>query len=59
MTGQWWAEPTASEIVWCHFPDSVDPRLKPKPALVHAVFDYDDAQFHDRMTYGHVGRHLS
>jgi len=25
MTSQWWAEPTAGEIVWCHFPDDIHP----------------------------------
>jgi hypothetical protein len=44
MTSLWWAEPTAGEIVWCHFLDRIDPR--PKPALVLAVFDDDDPQFH-------------
>jgi hypothetical protein len=57
MMSQWWAEPTAGEIVWCHFPDSTDPR--PKQALVLAVFDDDDPQFHVRLAYGYMGRHLS
>ncbi len=52
MTSRWWAEPTAGEIVWCHFPDSINPRPKPRPALVLAVFDDDDPQFHVRVAYG-------
>lgn len=52
MTGPWWAEPTAGEIVWCHFPDTVSPRPKPRPALVLAVFDDDAPQFTVRVVYG-------
>ena len=52
MTSQWWAEPTAGEIVWCHFPDDIKPRPKPRPALVLAVFDDDAPQFHVRVAYG-------
>lgn len=22
---RWWPEPTAGEIVWCHFPDNIHP----------------------------------
>ena len=29
-----WPEPTAGDIVWCHFPDHIQPRPKPRPALV-------------------------
>jgi len=36
---QWWAEPTAGDIVWCHFPDDIHPRPKPRPALILVVFD--------------------
>jgi hypothetical protein len=52
VTSQWWGEPTAGEIVWCHFPDSVNPRPKPRPALILAVFDDDAPQFHVRVAYG-------
>ena len=37
MTFRWWAEPTAGEIVWCHFPDDINPRPKPRLALILAV----------------------
>ncbi len=49
---QWWAEPTAGEIVWCHFPDDINPRPKPRPALILAVFDDDAPQFTVRVAYG-------
>lgn len=52
MTVQWWAEPTAGEIVWCHFPDHITPRPKPRPALVLAVFDDDAPEFTVRVAYG-------
>ena len=52
MTVQWWSEPTAGEIVWCHFPDNITPRPKPRPALVLAVFDDDAPEFTVRVAYG-------
>ena len=52
MTSQWWAEPTAGEIVWRHFPDDDHPRPKPRPALILAVFDDDAPQFTVRVAYG-------
>ena len=52
MNSRWWSEPTAGEIVWCHFPDRINPRPKPRPALVLAVFDDDVPQFTVRVAYG-------
>ena len=52
MTPVWWVEPTAEEIDWCHFPDNINPRPKPRPALILAVFDDDAPQFHVRVAYG-------
>ena len=49
---RWWEEPTAGEIIWCHFPDDITPRPKPRPSLVLAVFDDDAPQFHVRVAYG-------
>jgi hypothetical protein len=49
---QWWDEPTAGDIVWCHFPDGVRPRPKPRPALILVVFDDDAPQFTVRVAYG-------
>ncbi len=51
MTG-WWAEPTAGDIVWCHFPDNISPRPKPRPALILAVFDDNAPRFDVRVVYG-------
>ena len=52
MTPQWWAEPTAGDIVWCHFPYYIHPRAKPTPTLILIVFDDDAPQFTVRVTYG-------
>lgn len=52
MIFQWWREPTAGEIVWCHFPNNVNPRPKPRPALVLIVFDDDAPHFEVRVAYG-------
>lgn len=49
---KFWGEPTAGEIVWCHFPDNINPRPKPRPALIVAVFDNDAAPFTVRVAYG-------
>src|SRR5437867_2407853 len=49
---RWWPEPTAGDIVWCHFPDNIDPRPKPRPALIVVVFDDDAPQFVVRAVYG-------
>ena len=52
MMVRWWPEPTAGGIVWCHFPDHVNPRPNPRPALVLTVF-YDDApRFTVQVAYG-------
>jgi hypothetical protein len=52
VTSHWWGEPTAGDIVWCHFPDDISPKAKPRPALVLVVFDDDAPQFHVRVAYG-------
>ncbi len=49
---QWWPEPAAGDVVWCHFPDSIHPRPKPRPALILLVFDDDAPQFVVRVVYG-------
>ena len=52
MTARWWAEPTAGDIVWCHFPGDIDLRPKPRPALILAVFDDDAPEFTVRVAHG-------
>jgi hypothetical protein len=48
----WWKEPTAGEIDWCHFPDSVNPKPKPRPALILEVYDDDAPEFTVQVAYG-------
>jgi hypothetical protein len=48
----WWQEPTAGEIAWCHFPDHVSPRPKPRPALILAVYDDGAPEFAVQVAYG-------
>lgn len=52
MTTAWWGEPTAGDVVWCHFPDNIHPRPKPRPALVLEVYDDEAPQFLVRVGYG-------
>ena len=52
MSVVWWAEPTAGDIVWCHFPDDIHPRPKPRPALILSVFDDASPQFQVSVVYG-------
>lgn len=49
---RWWPESTAGDIVWCHFPDNINPRPKPGPALIFAVFDDDAPEFMVQVAYG-------
>lgn len=52
MTTAWWGEPTAGDVVWCHFPDNIHPRPKPRPALVLEVYGDEVPQFAVRVAYG-------
>lgn len=49
---RWWPEPAAGDIVWCHFPDNIHPRPKPRPALILAVFDDNAPMFVVQVAYG-------
>lgn len=49
---RWWPEPIAGDIVWCHFPDNIHPRPKPRPALILRVFDDDAPEFTVQVAYG-------
>ena len=48
----WWPEPTAGDIVWCHFPDNIHPKPKPRPALDLVVFDDTAPEFFVQLAYG-------
>lgn len=49
---RWWPEPAAGDIVWCHFPDSVHPKPKPRPALVVSVKEDGEGRLFVRVAYG-------
>lgn len=49
---KWWPEPTAGDIVWCHFPDDIHPKPKPRPALILVVYDDQEPEFFVQVAYG-------
>jgi hypothetical protein len=48
----WWPAAEAGEIVWCHFPERIEPGPKPRPALVVTVFDDQAPRWVLRVAYG-------
>jgi hypothetical protein len=49
---RWWPEPTAGDVVWCHFPDNINPKPKPRPALILSVKEDDQGWIFVRVAYG-------
>ena len=49
---RWWPQPTAGDIVWCHFPDNIHPRPKPRPALVVSTKEDDEGTIFVSVAYG-------
>lgn len=49
---RWWPEPTAGDVVWCHFPDNINPKPKPRPALIISVKEDDEGWIFVRVAYG-------
>ncbi len=49
---RWWPEPTAGEIVWCHFPDNIHPKPKPRPGLIISTKVDDEENFFVSVAYG-------
>lgn len=49
---RWWPEPVAGEIVWCHFPNSIQPKPKARPALILASKESEDGDFFAEVAYG-------
>jgi hypothetical protein len=51
---QWWKQPLAGDIVWCHFPEELQsqPAHKPRPALILEVYDDEAPQFGVQVAYG-------
>ena len=54
---RWWPSPEAGDIVWCHFPENrgIEPRLKPRPALVVKVFGDNAPQYVVLIAFGATG----
>jgi hypothetical protein len=48
----WWPEPTAGDIVWCHFPDDVHPRPRARPGLLIETREDDDGLIFVIVAYG-------
>lgn len=49
---RWWPEPTAGDIVWCHFPDDIHPKPKPRPGLIIATKEDDEGNLFVSVAYG-------
>jgi hypothetical protein len=49
---RWWLEPTAGEIAWCHFPDHIHPKPKPRPGLIISTKEDDEEQIFVTLAYG-------
>ena len=47
-----WPEPTAGEIVWCHFPDNIHPRPKPHTGLIVSTKEDDEGMIFVSVVYG-------
>ena len=47
-----WPEPTAGDIVWCHFPDNIHPKTKPRPALIISTKEDDEGMIFVSVAYG-------
>jgi hypothetical protein len=47
-----WPEPTAGEIVWCHFPDNIHPKTKPRPALIISTKEDVEGMIFVSVAYG-------
>ena len=49
---RWWPEPSAGEIIWCHFPDNIHPKPKPRPGLIVSTKGDDEGNIFVSVAYG-------
>ena len=49
---KWWPEPAAGDIVWCHFPDNIHPKPKPRPGLIVSTKEDDEGKIFVCVAYG-------
>lgn len=47
-----WPEPTAGDIVWCHFPDHIHPKPKARPGLITSTKGDDEGKVFVVVAYG-------
>ena len=48
----WWPEPMAGDIVWCHFPDHIHPKPKPRPGLIVSTQEDEEGHIFVSVAYG-------
>jgi len=48
----WWPEPVAGDIAWCHFPDNMHPKPKPRPGLITSTKQDDQNRIFVTVSYG-------
>ena len=48
----WWPEPTAGDIVWCHFPEHIHPKPTPRPSLIILTKEDDQGMIFVNVAYG-------
>jgi hypothetical protein len=48
----WWPEPAAGDIVWCHFPNDIHPKPKPRPGLLVETREDEAGRFFVTVAYG-------
>jgi len=49
---RWWLEPTAGEIVWCHFSDNIHPKPKPRPGIILSTKEDGEGHIFVSVAYG-------
>lgn len=49
---RWWPEPTAGDIAWCHFPDHIHPKPKPRPGLITSTHVDEEGSVFVTVAYG-------
>jgi len=49
---RWWPEPTAGDIAWCHFPENIHPKPKPRPGLIASTKEDDGGKIFVNVAYG-------
>jgi hypothetical protein len=48
---RWWPEPIAGDIAWCHLPDHVHPKPKPRPGLITLTKEDNEGRLFVNVAY--------